>query len=524
MGDEEKWSKVATARSERGSYRFTFKTSKGSYLIAKALVDADLDWGSQLPKQIENEPAVVPQRFARSAQYNIIWRNFVASPLTAETLRAMSTAGDRDPEESAASVRNFISSLLLSLESIHAKGLIHGSLQPSRLTIDQNGKVKLFDLGIPILFRRSVVFSDEEISEAQRYLPPERLDDETSAPTASSDIYAALSIALDALRPYRGSRAASSLANFDAQVRWIMDYYTPRPNRPSAGELHSLLFEKHSFSHLATIRDLDLAKPDLLRVTNRANERAWRSVKKEVAEFPESTLVLNGRLLSQRAAGLLHIAGASRIQDINSPTPAGPSDSRAQLVYSSQLCLQAKSLPNEIDHLWRDALHQLHFGRPLDEDHDIRMSTQHLSSEELRQRQLYLASISRASEVRDDLLRSNRWLTTAGVVHELRRRRITMGREELLLARRWGMILAIPDHGRWLYPEFQFREGLVSGWIKASHDRHRELRNGSPPNPWLELSFFESRSPLLDDRRIRDCLWHERDNRRMQHLLNETRA
>jgi hypothetical protein len=117
------------------------------------------------------------------------------------------------------------------------------------------------------------------------------------------------------------------------------------------------------------------------------------------------------------------------------------------------------------------------------------------------------------TDARKGLIKRNSFMSTREVVDLLDAGYPPIGRDEMLVLRQWGQVLAVPDHGRWLYPTFQFRNGRVSPFIFDLHDRLRRNRNGQDADPWIELTFWSVERPDLEGQAVKDLLWRQRDAR-----------
>lgn len=169
---------------------------------------------------------------------------------------------------------------------------------------------------------------------------------------------------------------------------------------------------------------------------------------------------------------------------------------------------------DDIDDLLLDGLHRGFYGFPREQGHDDRTHELKLHGkvEDPEWDELYDQAVADLTEARAVLLSENLFLSTREVVELLSNGATAMGRDWLLLLRRWGHVLAIPDHGRWLYPEFQFRDGVISPFVFALHTRLREnRRTGIDADAWIQLTFWSTPADELHGRAPKELLWNQRD-------------
>jgi hypothetical protein len=175
-----------------------------------------------------------------------------------------------------------------------------------------------------------------------------------------------------------------------------------------------------------------------------------------------------------------------------------------------------RNFPDSIDERWRNSLHNMYFGSTIDDDHDARM--ENLTPENEQWREIFASAVEGVNEARRVLLAENRFLSTQEAIGYLATKRLAIEREEFMVLRRWGNILAVPDHGRWLYPAFQFSRGTVSPYIKLVHDTLRD-RYYQDPNPWIELTFWGIERDPLNGRSLKDVLWQQRMRRQVRYVI-----
>lgn len=192
------------------------------------------------------------------------------------------------------------------------------------------------------------------------------------------------------------------------------------------------------------------------------------------------------------------------------------------------------SLPKEIDAVQKDTLHRFYFGFPMDKGHDERGAGMYLDSDQESTRASYMAALGVLNRLRTRLLGEATYLTTAGVVDvvnkdivdELSQGLDCQSSEPQRVVRalaRQGIILAIPDHDRWLYPSFQFEDGRISPFMQKVHNHFRNIAGDREPDRWHQLDFFLGHYKKLGNQAIASCLWDEEKAGAIRFIINDTR-
>lgn len=518
----------------KGSLKLAFPRTNSSYMfyvykgkkidsVIKAFDIRDISASKIMSPKIIDVPGAVPQIRVNHRRYTLIWREFVEQPMTADKLACLSTSGDIDPSKTAKVVTEFISKLLQAISNLHERNIVHGALQPDSISIEDDGAIRIRDIGVPPYFKKNLHAHTENPNSAsefnddyipRRYVPRERLINPELPPTASGDIWAFFSLALDALRPYRGSRAYEELESLDGKIRWLKECFDCVPKRPGASLIQKLLFGDFTKYQENLFRQINQAVDKIAVVMgkNRATSAASRIVT-YFKKYPETNLAMSTKGRSKQIRRLFALIDSRR------PKVYDRFGRKNDFYYvnafsaKENMELQKKFIPEqfppEIDSLWKDQIHEDYFGFPLDSVHELRISATELSEEDQMYREMYLESVRHANEARAQLLEENQFLTTAGAIEELDGGKGRFSREDVLIARRWGTILAVPDHKRWLYPIFQFNDGRISSLVGLLHDMQTKHLDGAEPDPWDLLTFFSVRRKLLGGLALKDCLWEK---------------
>lgn len=493
--------------------------------VVKVIKGPELEGRIEPPRSILSIKGAVPQVSAILGEHVIVWRSYIENPMSAATIASLSRRADLDSDGEALIAESFISQLLSVISRLHNEGIVHGGLEPDKISFAEHGEVMLRDIGVPKVFEP--VRSPKEITLGEylnsfefRYIPYENALNPGIEPTKSGDVWACLSIAEDVLRPYRGSAGSEKLERLDSMVGWLRDYYLTRPDRLSAQQLHSLLFASGRKEPEFPGRKNWVSR----KITSLKNRLGAFDGKDKVLsyfrQYPETAVLISqdrrGRRRVRRLGGLLQgESSSSYIRSVKSRDNLAAKE----LTSNPQMEFARLSMPAGIDSLWTDRVHEIYFGFPRDPLHDLRIDFDSLDSEGQALRDEYLMALDEANEARAQLLDENRFLTTAGALRELSNKSGRYSRDELLVARRWGVILAVPDHGRWLYPDFQFKKGAVSPWVRIAHDQQRKWLEGGEVDPWDQLTYFCVKRQKLAGQALKDCLWEKGKSRIVQDII-----
>lgn len=429
--------------------------------------------------------------------YRVVQRPFLPQLLTArDVIREARTFG-HNRSVTASRVRQFLSQTLAGLATIHNAGLVHGDLRPGKIGFLEDGTLALRD--VSVRFREN--FRDATT------VAPEIRSAENPVYSPSTDIYSFLRVARLLLDPFRGDLDAPDLAQLDARVRWLEDYYFPRTDRPTAKALKEF-FDTGRPTQLTAIDEfLDAYNQSHSLVARRGIARPGiRNLGVYLDSYPETSFAIDGSPSGRRLAGWLAIANG--IEKPYSSYKQRITRRGRTRVEHMNAEFSSDSFPDQIDSLWMNSLHRMLFGFPMDSSHEERMKT--LSDEDKAKRDLFLTAIEGATKARAELLAENQFLSTHEAIAALSSADVPVDRDEFMVLRRWGFILAVPDHGRTLHPAFQFRDGVVSPHVQTVHAKLRAQRDGSDPNPWSELTFWCIRRDALNGLALRDAIWQER--------------
>ncbi len=84
-----------------------------------------------------------------------------------------------------------------ALDAVHEHGVVHRDVKPANILVARDGRVKLADLGIASVEDNTQITTSGEVVGTFRYMAPEQLEGQHSAPAI--DIYALAAVAFEAL-------------------------------------------------------------------------------------------------------------------------------------------------------------------------------------------------------------------------------------------------------------------------------------------------------------------------------------
>lgn len=383
--------------------------------------------------------------------------------------------------------------VLTGLESLHEQRLVHGNLHPEN--VDHAGLLVDYSLRPPL---------DTLTPEQRVYLAPEVLQGRT---LQASDIYAFGKLAQRVLGPYLWDNRILPNGLDSEAFEWLLDYCTledPK-SRPSAKTLVAVLEGGSDDLAARANRSLRSGTREAIellggtaprRQVEGAVAEAALHLAELVGEHPETSLAVAsttkaGRLLSRLAL-----------------------DRNTRIAHHKLSCIGSRlehalletfgNSKFEIDTQWRDRVHRLHFGFGISFDHDEQMPAIRKGSRLARRQAEYLRHVEQLSEARANLLSKDTYIYTSGVADLLSTSDIAVSSSEIAALRRWGHVVAVPDHGRWLYPLFQF-DGL--GNIPTEIEIANKMLGRS--TPWEILSWWHLLRRSLASRSLAQVLHSE---------------
>lgn len=420
--------------------------------------------------------------------------------------------------------------ILTALEELHKKKAFHGDLRPENVSLLRDAEDSLKGAGSALVdyaFRVPPDLSDDQRAFVTR-------DGVAENPSPAGDVYSFGRLAQRMLGAYLWDNrdldphyASLRTSGFE----WILDYCTnvPGPDRPSVPALLDVLFGEGKAVRREAEYRLDEAVPavvsQIMRLARSPGASGTRLIEAIVATAtlqvrnlagsrPETRLALlppgrTERLVRRLAIDLIEYV-EPRLWG-RRPTPLDT----AHIVDTSRLA-------PVIDNAWRDRLHRAHFGFTIDLDHEGRMAAAEARGESLPGRPEYKAHVEAMNQVRAQLIHQHSFVYT----EEAARLMSAIGRTaavddvseaDVTVLRRWGVVLAVPDDGRWLYPMFQFdpRTGLPSPHILRVNTLMAER-----DHEWNVLAWWSTPRTALDGRTLSAVVHHKRAGRSIRDAID----
>lgn len=439
---------------------------------------------------VEPAEGIVPQQLTRVEGSDLVLSlRMLVDRTLADDLGALDS---QKPSQEGLSQRiEVLRMVLVGLESLHRQKLVHGDLRPENVIRGEDGKARLVDYSIrPPL---------ELLTPEQRvYVAPEARESKT---LPASDIYAFGKLAQRLLGAYLwDSRYLPRSLDTDA-FEWILDYCTldDPAERPDIETLRAVLFGEglDKVEGLALRATVEARRKAIDRLESNSAwdrkriesvvEAASAQVRELVEDKPETLLAI--RTPKKALALIERFIIDSGLINPHNMLPEDPAPGQSEIAVE-----HLENPKPEIDMQWKDRLHRLHFGFGITLDHDARLPKVRKGSQKDRERLEYLRHVADVSEARANILSKDVYLHTAGVARLLSQAGTAVSGAEVAVLRRWGHILAVPDHGRWLYPNFQFDTTTFSTppLIEQVNDRLGES------SPWEILSWWHLPRPSLE--------------------------
>lgn len=366
--------------------------------------------------------------------------------------------------------------------ALHESGLIHGDVRPDNVAITSlRGEAKVidFDSAPPI----------ELLDPSERaYRAPD------TTITQSGDVYSLGVMLFEIVAKYsRPEDVNPQYALSTRQLTWLAELAmsSAPTDRPTARLLAQLLAPSLRDGAVNdAYRAIDVARADLLQAMNRANRSlisfadisdlgatVSRAAHSALIRHPETAASLTTATSARSLLALLPID----ITDASVHTHAHDRGSvEREYVTPSQ---------SGIDDEFRTRLEQ--------------RSAELATVDDVAAEEELTDSIEFATELRRELLSKVRCFSEEGLARLMSRPDLTVSADGVATLRQWNYLLAVPDHGEWLYPDFQFDS--ASG---APFEVVHEVLEAFPENesPWTVLSWWLTKHPKLQDRTPSEAL------------------
>lgn len=367
--------------------------------------------------------------------------------------------------------RIYLQQILQILVKWHNVGAFHGDLRPENVAVRGRVGIQFVDF-----FARLPV--EELKAGSQDYVAPELRDGERRGST-SGDVYSFALLAAELLRPFRGDHRDPAAARLERKFSWLSSYcYVASPEeRPTAKAVLDLFFRESDRPGV----ELAASFVDERSAILHASMPSTSSIQGILNRFGEC------RLMAPQAIERLR----AYLEASKSNSPFEALDGLASQSDGRSIRFADKDqLPSGIDSRWKTNVHRLHFGIGIDRDHAERTRVRPLQPELVLRDKLYDEHLAYSDEIRREILHKNEFLYTDDVVSLLSLKVPGAKPTEVATLRNSGMILAVPDHNRWLYPAFQFTgDGRVNPCV-SEVNRVLTHPNGIAEHEWSVLALW----------------------------------
>ena len=373
-----------------------------------------------------------------------------------------------------------LTELAQALERFHRAGRIHGDLRPANVALGKH--VLLLDYGV----RRD---AHELFPEELIYRAPES---ESVRPDAAADVYAFGKIA----QRLRGSFlwADNEIGGWRAsELEWVIQtcMLTDPGRRPPMSVVARIFDDGTSYLAPSVRRaqravrksletwliDLGFGEIATSEIVHDSNEK----VREYAAQHPATRSMLTDFTALESLTKRIAIDGSERLRQ---NLTRSETKHEALAAMGEGLLSDPPQTPDEV---WRNRLHVLNFDFPIDAGHDDRMAREGDNPELARETERYRKQLALVTAARNELLQRDTYLYTAGVADLLTRSGLPTSEADVTILREWGYLLAVEDHGRRLYPAFQFDDSAMPRRI-IREVNHRF--NGA--EPWDVLMWWRN--------------------------------
>lgn len=174
--------------------------------------------------------------------------------------------------------------------------------------------------------------------------------------------------------------------------------------------------------------------------------------------------------------------------------------------------IRREELPRGVDENWERRTREM-IGEPVGDDD---------RAENVRK--LTRIAIDGLGEARERLLDEHVFLSQKGAFKAMHAEPGLHYEEGVEQLRQKGAVLAVPDHGRLLYPIFQFIDGKTSLWVPKVHNKFRKRSGSETPSPWSELSFWSMRRDVLGGRALKSVVALDEYQEQIAYVVKNARV
>ena len=386
--------------------------------------------------------------------------------------------------------------VLRGLDALHSAGKsVRGKLDRTNVGLAKDGRGRILDYEIA-----------ESGSSEYRFRPEKDIREFA---------YLAWRVLGDGNEIWDGRYYLPEGSGLDTEAfEWILDFCTKSNLAPAAGHLidalnavtHESRF--HAASGLFRLTETEIlgAREDLATAARKSG--TGPPLDTRIVTAAHWTLASKLHTFPETRLAFLNRQTAKNLFEWNSIAPVGDFNYSSNITedkfdgFLSASAIDKTLLSEGIDLTWRNSIHHSHFGTSLDVEHEERMSKAESEGDALPGREEFLAHVTAMGLVRQSLLAQDDFLYGDAVLQLMRFGGLDVGVDEILVLRRWGDLLSVPDHGRWLYPSFQFdrKSGRPSKLVAEA------ALALSFDDSWEALNFWFVARPFLEGRRLADVV------------------
>jgi hypothetical protein len=411
-----------------------------------------------------------------------------------------------------------------ALTYLHSQGRIHGDVRPANVVLHRSQFwLTDYSVGKPDI---SLPDSLSDAAKEYPYLPPEVWTGEDFSAAADAYSYGALLFRLVTGRPISVTTGHSELRrllrpDIHGRRRGIYEEIisaclSPAPlDRPPMYVIEDILFQggrssaNQAIELLLSAETRDIAYKTLLThggtklVTSNYDELVAQATEELVRDFRSQPYLaakcFSSHQVAARLARAVLLAPDSGESHGNERRrkAAGTSDRRIHFEKARDL---RYAPPPEIDGEWAAQIRE-HYRTFVERElmdpavHGLPASDRALLQPSAADVLDWIAKeISSANELRSSIL-SEDFILTADVLALLRQHKIDISIDDIDELRHVGKLLGLPDHGRILYPVFQF-DAYQSKPHAVIVDVNRLLDSAS--SPWAVASWWHRPHPYID--------------------------
>lgn len=424
-----------------------------------------------------------------------------------------------DREAMVANHRTILGGVLTGLIQLHDHNIAHGDLRPGNVIISDDYIARLADFGLPLLGFQSDTVAELHTSEQQG---SHALAD---LPQSYDDIYTFGLLIREILDQNMRDSSFWSHRNSPRATWESVAALCTREDpllRPTAQALYDVIFSKargtaravHDW--LGDPRTLRIAWKNLSRrsagVAHRYHMKDLESERHRLAvniqSMPEILLFFTAReVVAHYLATCVLVGDSTRAYNVLSNT-MNAEDKPQTAAYES---LQ----PPDIDGDWIERI-RLHYHA---EEPSPEVLAKYPLMPAMDRRAMFpthsellsraLNEVKAASEIRAQILREEHLIYTDDVVELMASTVPEISLTDVIALTRSGRLLAIRDHGRTLYPTFQFEVSL--GYPLPIIEEVNTLLHGEEAG-WSVLHWWRRGHPILKGRSPKESLLEQGSN------------